>query len=147
MDTVTDDMREIIRAAHNVAPNGETLILQALALPNMDERTRLDAAFILERELKWLEAKTEYTYDATGGAVSVPNPKGTPYALSKVGRVAVRQVVADDVAARKKRTLAVLKWGWGILMTVVVGVSVAHINKLFDLAAQPRQEPTTRQAP
>ncbi len=129
MGELTDDMRTLLRAAYAEAPDGETFILEELHLHGVNGQARKDCAFHLDREpFRYLDRKTEFTKDAIGGAVAVANVRGTPYALSKLGRPVAKQIVKDFAKAKRDKWWKRIHWVTTLLTGIAVTVITAWLS-------------------
>ena len=148
-DDLTDDMKDLLRAAHHVAPNGETFILETLPLKGMNEQARKDCAFTLWREpFCYIERRNELAVDAGGGRSPIADPRGTPYALSKLGRPRAKQLATDERKERKARRWAIAKGTWATLMTIALAPLLTDwIKGKFSPPTPPQQTaPATTQS-
>lgn len=134
---LTDDMRALLRAAYAVGPNGETFILENLALPGMDKTARHDCARVLMREPDKLLEQRYYVEEPTpqnlGGHVYKAGQEGQmPLALSQLGRARARQLVADEKRDRRRKVNAVLVWVALGLLTGAMGLMWNHLDRRLE---------------
>lgn len=144
MDQLTDDMQAMLRAAHRVSANGEVFILEELNLPGMSDVARKDCAFVLSREpLRYLDRRTETRAAPGGDSIEIPDPRGTPYALSKLGRPQAKQLSIDHAKAAAARRWKLLHRLITAVLTIALPVTIAWLNRRLERIE--KQQPVTTQ--
>ena len=144
MDNLTDDMQAMLRAAHRVGSDGEVFILEELHLPSMSDVARKDCTFILSRDpLHYLDRRTETRAAPGGDSIEIPDPRGTPYALSKLGRPQAKQLSVDHAKAAAARRWKIFHRLVTAVLAVALPVTIAWLNRRLERIE--KQQPAATQ--
>lgn len=139
MDELTKRQSRYLRAALKSAPvEADRFYAEEVgaSLHYSADESRDIAATIL-KEFAYFRPSRDYTISSNcGDRAEIPNPRGTGYSITYVGREAARQVHDDERQARKERRWKFIAGAWALLVPILTAIVIklvtANLEKRLD---------------